>query len=320
MKTRYSILIICLLALFATGCKKENNGRIRIFAEHLKDDSKILIDPEDVNEATWLVGEYIAINGTPYKIKEDANGFYLDGVSATGNLLAIYPGSSSEGNDIVIDNNEVILKRLTIRVIDDDINENYGLEEVVFPMVATGNSSNDQLLFNHLAGGLIFDLVNNSYSEIELASLKIVAQSNSEVQHLGTNSVTVRWAVQGPALPHGEVGEVEDDFNAAYASEMNFDFTYTYRYYDNYLHEEVSNTMPVLNIGESSTYSICVPITISSLSSLTVTGYSTTGEQLFHVTKDLATTPATINRGTMYTIPDIIIGASDGGGYAEDEK
>ena len=117
MKTRYSILIISLLALFATGCKKENNGRIRIFAENMRGDSKIQIDPEDPNNSCWVAGEYISIGGTNYEINEDDEGFYIqcDNLSGT----AIYPGSGDEYNDIEVIGSEVVIKRLTVNFLDE---------------------------------------------------------------------------------------------------------------------------------------------------------------------------------------------------------
>ena len=47
-----------------------------------------------------------------------------------------------------------------------------------------------------------------------------------------------------------------------------------------------------------------IPITISSLRYLTVIGYSSTGSQLFNVTKDLGSA-RTIEPNHMYTIPTI---------------
>lgn len=323
MKTRYSILIISLLALFATGCKKENNGHIRIFTENMKGDSKILINPYDIVHSTWVAGEYIAINGNPYMISvdEDNGGFCLDGVNAEGSMLAIYPAGSFGGDDIVVNNNEVILKRLTINFCNYDIEDMegddnyyyyYGAEKVVFPMMATADAGSDRLLFNHLTGGLKVTLENDSYYDIDIASIKIVAQSDNALQNLGVNGVTARWAVQGPALPHGEVGEEECDYLAANVSEMNFDFTTTRYDWDDNVWEDVLTTVSGMTAQGSGESSFCVPITISSLRYITIIGYSANGSPIFHVTKDLGT-ETTISVNTMYTLPNIIIAtASDG--------
>lgn len=319
MKTRYSIIIICLLALFATGCKKDNNGHIRIFAEKMKSDSKILIHPDHLDEASWVVGETISINGTPYSIYEDDDngGFCLNGVTESGAMLAIYPGNSFGNNDIEVNSNEVVLKRLTVHIRDYYYNEDYRWGEVVFPMSATAAAGSDQLLFNHLTGGLIVTLVNGTYSNIDIASIKIVAQSNNEIQNLNANNVTARWAVQGPALPHGEVGEEVNDYCAKNVSEMNFDFMTTQEVWDYSIYEYVLTTTSGATIGESNDLTFCVPITINSLRYLTITGYSANGTQMFHVTKDLGA-EQTISASTMYTLPSITIESDSGMGSGDD--
>ena len=305
MKTRYSILIICLLALIATGCKKENNGRIRIFAENMRNGSKILINPDDPSDAYWVTGETIAINGTSYEIKEDDDGYYLEGVNTLA--TAIYPGSGDEYNDIEVNGNEVVLKRLTVNFLD----EGYGNINVVFPMAAVPNDD-DQLFFSHLTGGLKITLEAPDHA-IEVASVKIVAQGTSQPTNLSVNGVTAtaRWAVQGPTLPHGEVGDMEDDYNAAYACEMNIDFVTTGMRWNEY-DELVPYVSPGITLygdtyGNHDSRTFYVPITINSIQYLTVTGYSNTGEQLFHVTKDLGEGNHNIVPNTMYTVPPIQI-------------
>ena len=302
MKTRYSIYALCLLALMATGCKKENNGRVGIVAENMRSDSKIVIDLDNINSATWLAGEYIDVNGTPHVIRQDAEGFYLSGINETGSVVAVYPGSSTGGNDVVVSNNEVVIKRLTI----NRTSPNY-YEEVVFPMVATASAVGDQLLFKHITAGLKLTLVNRTYSPMELASVKIVAQSTNRLQNLTVDGVTARWAVQGPALPPGQVGEREDDYSAANACEMNFDFATTYSDYGYAEPTKSSTTVPSVTIWNGGGwFPFCVPITVSSLRYLTVIGYDPNGAQLFYKTKDLGA-EMTLSSNNMYIIPNIEI-------------
>lgn len=304
MKTRYSILIICLLALFATGCKKESNSRIRIFAENMRGDSKIIVDYEEDEDgnrsftSSWVAGEYISIGGINYEINEDDEGFYIQCDYLQG--TAIYPGSGDEYNDIEVNGTEVVLKRLTVNFISDWGYVSETQHKVVFPMVAV--PSNDQLLFKHLTGGLMLTLQATDHT-VDVASVKIVAQGTAPFTNLGENGFTARWEVQGPTLPHGEVGETTGDYNAAYACEMNVDFTKT----DNGTGVTTSGVSIFGDYYYQESLSFCVPITISSFSSITVTGYSSTGAQLFHVTKDLTSSPITILRNTMYTVPPIEI-------------
>ena len=185
-------------------------------------------------------------------------------------------------------------------------------------MAATANG--DQLYFKHLTAGLSITLVAPEY-EIEVASIKIVAQSTDpEMSNVVVNdddiAVTARWSVQGPTLPHGDVGEATADYPASCASEMNIDFVTTIPTW-NEDDECVPYLYPALTLHGSEYYrprhTFYVPITINSLRYLTVTGYSTTGAQLFHVTKDLCPEEGdheiAIEANKMYTLPDIMIGS-----------
>ena len=306
MKTRYSFLLIFLLALMATGCKKEYNGRVRIFAENMRNDSKILIDPEYIDEATWVAEETILIGGRTYEIcgNED-DGFYIEDVPENASGIAIYPGGGDNYNDIEVIGNEVNIRRLAVSFLGESNN----VQEVVFPMVAALNG--DQLHFKHLTAGLKVTLVAPDHP-IDLASVKIVAQAQNLEQSdiIEVNGMTARWAVQGPSVPHGDVGSATGNYPAAFACEMNIDVLTISERYNEY-NESVPFRYPGITLygdeyGNHDSRSFCVPITIKKLRYITVTGYSYSGTQLFHVTKDLGSDQV-INRNTMYTVPPIEI-------------
>ena len=293
MKTRYSILIICLLALFATGCKKDST-RIRIFVRNMTtSDSKILMTPSDINSATWVAGESILL----YIYDEDSgeeiagsypisgsvdDGFYIDvDLLPTQSVTsAFYPASSFGGNDIDVSDLGIFLNRLTI-----NFNSNYTTHDVVFPMMAIGNSNN-QLFFDHLTAGLKLTLT--ATAPVNVASVKIVAHSSSAVID-ESYSVCV-WAVQGPTVPSGDIGIIGDQ-EVSYSSEMNFDFA--------------TEGVPGATVT-SGGLSFCIPITVSSLNDLTVIGYSATGAELFHKTRH-SNDPILIECNKMYTLPSISI-------------
>lgn len=292
MKTRYSILIICLLALFATGCKKDNN-RIRIFAQNMTNDSKILIDPSDVNNASWVAGESILlyiwdgedeISGS-YTIGEsNQDGFYIE-VDQTGEVVsAFYPAGSFGGNDIEISDAGIVLRRLTINFHSG----NNTPHDVVFPMMANPDaSSSSSLLFDHITAGLKLTLA--ASDPVNVASIKIVAKNSSPMENMDPGICS--WAVLDPIVPFGDIGILGDQEVLCY-NEMNFDFTTDG------------------NPGATITYnglSFCIPVTIHYLNGLTVIGYSANGEVLFHVTKGFSQTSLSVN--TMYTLPTIIIGS-----------
>ena len=123
-----------------------------------------------------------------------------------------------------------------------------------------------------------------------MASLKIVAQSTTAVDNLDTLGVTARWAVQGPSMPTGNVGQNGDEVDVRYISEMNFDLK--------------SGTNNHASIAANGNLVFCVPITIASMKKLVFTGYDVNGAELFHVTKGFDS-DVTVERNKMYTVPII---------------
>ena len=296
MKTRYSIIIICLLALFATGCKKDNNGRIRIFARNMTSDSKVLVDPSSLDGGSWVAGEFILlyiydednneeISGS-YVIGNDANGFYID-VDPVGEVTsAFYPAGSLDGNDIDVSDAGIVLKRLTI-----NFHPSNSTHDVVFPMMAIPDDDNgNRLFFDHLTAGLKLTLTleDANSSPVDVASVKIVAKNSSSVSNMSPGVCS--WAVQGPTVPSGNIGTIGDQ-EVSCSSEMNFDFT--------------TEGDPGATVT-SSGLSFCIPITIEYLKALTVVGYSAEGAELFRKTKSL-TTPIQLECNTMYVLPTIEI-------------
>ncbi len=292
MKTRYSIFIICLLALFATGCKKDNH-RIRIFARNMTSDSKVLVNPSSLDGGSWVAGESILLyddgEGTSdaYPIGGDiTNGFYIDVDPApTGPLSAVYPAGSFGGNDIDVSDAGIVLKRLTINFYS-----NYTTHDVVFPMLASSlEGNNNQLYFDHVTAGLKLTLTLAANSApVEVASVKIVARNDGPVTDEYFS--VCKWAVQGPAVPSDEIGIIGDQ-EVSCSSVMNFDFT--------------TDGDPGATVT-SNGLSFCIPITIDNLIALTVIGYSADGAELFHKTKRLAD-PIQLECNNMYIVPTIQI-------------
>ena len=71
MKNTIIFILSFLLMLLATGCKKDNS-RISIYTENMTGDSKVWVDPSNVNGATWTTGETLNLNGderTPAMIR-----------------------------------------------------------------------------------------------------------------------------------------------------------------------------------------------------------------------------------------------------------
>lgn len=293
MKT-YRYLGIMLVAALAVGCTKEKADRISIFAEDMGgSDSKVWMDPSNVNTATWVAGEAIDLNGNPYTITDDGNGgFYLDIAPQDRSMYAIYPATTAAGgNDITVENNNGTGSRVTLRSLAVNFLSTGG-HTVCFPMESQAAARSSALYFNHLTGNLRVTLADTSASPVTLGAVKIVLRSTSDVAPISHNGVTVSWAVQGPTMPGGEVGEISGDQDVKYSSEMYF----------------VLKTDGNANatIAAHGSKSFCVPVTVPSLRYITVTGYNPDGSQRFTISKDLGTS-ITIARNRLRTIPAINI-------------
>lgn len=292
MKTNKFIAIM-LLGVLATACSKDDNGRLTLLAEGFTNgNSKVLINPNIPDGgATWITGETIKLNGTEryiamdndnkYRLKtslEDAG--YVE--SLNSQMTALYPGSSFGGNDVTVNSNEIVLNRLVVKMNSD------GKQEIAFPMVAKADAGENNLYFYHLSGGIQVRLHANT--AVDIASLKIVAQSTTLVDNLGHEGVTARWAVQGPSMPTGNIGENGPEVDVKYISEMNFDLK--------------SGTNDYASIAANDDLVFCVPITIAAMKKLVFTGYDVNGAELFHVTKDFGSNVEVV-RNKMYTVPII---------------
>ena len=87
-------------------------------------------------------------------------------------------------------------------------------------------------------------------------------------------------------------GTIDGDVSMLYSSEMHFTVK--------------DNGTAGKTIAASGSLGFCVPVTVSSIKTIVVTGYSTSGEQLFVRTKELGTAK-TIEANKMYSVPSINI-------------
>lgn len=287
---RTIIFLLALILLFAVGCKK-NNGHISIFAENMADNSKVWVDPAQVNGATWIVGETVNLNGTVYTIASDDDGFYLANTAELNSALyAIYPADlQADGNDISVVNNNttgtITISSLAVNFTNND-------HEVVFPMAATADAGSDKLLFDHLTGGLKVSLANTTATTV--ASVRMITYGDEAIPPVALNGITIatQWATQGPTVPMGDVGQIEGDQDIKYSCEMNFA-----------MQTDGASTVTV-PAGGSITF--CVPVTVRSVKRLTVIGYAADGSVLFTKTRSFTTAQA-IERNHMYSLPTIQI-------------
>ena len=302
MKT-YRLTTLALLALLPIACSKEGDGRLRLYAEdmHNDDGAKVWVDPTDVsNSASWVTGEQINLNGAPYSIDSDGQNHYLNidetaFSSLPDNLYAIYPASvNADGNDITVTNNGTSTSTIIINSLAVNFRNNNATagHDIIFPM-ATGltDKTNGKLLFKHLTGGMKLTLVNTTANDCTVGSVKVVVYGDGAAPNpITAHNVTTRWAVQGPVLPGGEIGANNGDQTVGYASEMHFALK--------------DNSTNGKTITSGSSISFVIPVTITPIKRLVITGYGTDGAQLFVKDKELQSAQ-TIQANYMYNIPAI---------------
>lgn len=295
MKT-YRLTTLALLALLPIACSKDGDGRLRIYAEEMygSHNTKVWVNPSDVSaSASWVVGEQIDLNGTSYPIANDGDGNYLDAEenALSESLYAIYPATvNTDGNNITVTNNGASASTVVINSLS--VNFRDGGHDIIFPM-ATGQTdkSSGKLLFKHLTGGLTLTLANTTASDCTVRSVKVVVYGDGAAPTpITAHNVTTRWAAQGPVLPGGEIGANDGNQTVGYASEMHFALK--------------DNSADGKTITSGSSISFVIPVTITPIKRLVVTGYGTDGAQLF--TKDkILPSAQTIQANYMYNIPEI---------------
>jgi hypothetical protein len=236
----------------------------------------------------------------PYEVQENVYGYYIqtdDESIISDQIVAFYPGTEFGGNDIDIDidNNTILLNRLVVEFTDNG-------QKIAFPMVATSQVSDEhhakELHFRHLTGGFRINL-HNEGDAVNLASVKIVAKSNNPAAPLSytdnfSQTYTAMWAVQGPSVPTGSIGNNGDVVDVKYTSEMNFDF-------------KTSNNDDHVTVNGGANLNFCIPVTISSVDKLVVTGYDDDDNVLFNKVKDF-NVPVSVERNHMYDTPVIKFG------------
>jgi len=324
---RMAVIAMTLLAVLATGCKKESIRTLRlgITTENFRNggNSKVAFNPANVQAAnTWIVGEPIKVNSTmcyvaqadiDFEEAEDVTKYYLttdpaaagnqsdDYVPADGDfpMTALYPGASFGGNVVTVGDDEMVLSNLVInRITGTPV-----MQTMAFPMMAEASAATSSLLFHHMTGGLKLTLANGDATEdVDLATLKIVAWGTSDsTDNMSYSNYTVRWAQDGPTVPGGHPGDMTGDLNANYSSDMRF----TLR----------TDGVDGVTVPANDSITFCVPITITSVHYITITGYNAADEEVFCKTANLSSTAhphgVTVERNKMYAVRTLPMNTTD---------
>ena len=296
MKTKI-IMMTALLALLATGCGKDGDGRIRIIAENMtaaSNGSKVQINPSaPVNGEQWIAGEYINVNSTSLPISgNDEDGYSVASQNIAlvgGALYAIYPGQTQGGNVVTIDHSNTSAPSITLNNLVVDYNGD-GTHKVVFPMGAKADGETTTILFKHLTAG--FRLTLNASTPVTLNKLKVIVYGDAEAEPVVLNGVsyTVKWAEQAPSVPSGATGSITDR-DVSFASEMNFDL----------------KTSGAAGVEISSSLQLCIPVTLATVRRITVVGYDGTGNEVFSKTSTMAGGDVALERNTIYPVAAITV-------------
>jgi hypothetical protein len=299
MKINKIILISAVAAMLAAGCGKEaaGDGFLKLFAERMDGgNSKVLVDPNDVSGASWVADEQIDLNGVKCTIKGDGDAFYLDGVTPLNSTMyAVYPAAiNADGNHIAVSNNGatacgVNIHSLSVEFVDDNT------QKVVFPMAAKAAANSRGLKFRHLTGGIRLTLKNTKAdADLNVARLVVTATTASHEPAIYKDLCPTEdgWTPSLlPAIPSGEVGSINGDQDVRFISDMTL-----------FLKDGSNNYKTITR--DNGTITFCMPLLAREVKYLTVTGYSSTGTELFSKEKTLET-PTAIQRNVMYDIPII---------------
>ena len=321
MKKTKIITMSLLLATLAVGCTKDdativtNNepatvqgkSPLRLFVNDVDNNgSKVSFDPTGADNfaANWIENEWVLLNGTNYQVGlfseqgtdyvglKDNGGNFIQ--PATSDMTALYPGKDFDDNKVVVNDSEIILKQLGIKFTSD------GKQSTAFPMYANTTAGSQALYFNHLTCGIQVRLKNTTGSDVNIAKLTIVAQSDAAVVNLGldndnddVNDIIARWETEvvGPWVPMGPVGQNGDAVDVKFSSVMNFVFK-----------DESNNAYKSISNGE--TLKFCVPVTISSLKYLKVAGYDENDNLIFYKKASFGSAQ-NLYRNNMYSFPVI---------------
>lgn len=159
--------LLLTAALVMAACQKENPMQqwVEVSTESYNT-AKVALDGTN---ATWADGDELLVNGTTTAIHRHINGHtYIDAsaVNATGVNRALYPADLST-SDIGTDNISVNLPA-QYRYRTD----NGGHQLLAIPMAARSDGASP-MLFHHLTGALVFNIVNDLDRPLTLDRLTV---------------------------------------------------------------------------------------------------------------------------------------------------
>lgn len=158
--------LLLTAALVMAACQKENPMQqwVEVSTESYNT-AKVVLDGTN---ATWADGDELLVNGTTTAIRHINGHTYIDAsaVNATGVNRALYPADLST-SDIGTDNISVNLPAQYRYRTDDG-----GHQLLAIPMAARSDGASP-MLFHHLTGALVFNIVNDLDRPLTLERLTV---------------------------------------------------------------------------------------------------------------------------------------------------
>ena len=316
MKTTKIINIALLAAVLFASCDKDDvdGNRLRLFVDPMSyGDAKVLFDPANIDDGSWIVGEQINLNGTPYPValdNEDHPCLNMGNDELPSTLYAIYPATIKDnlGNDIEVVNGcagacGIGIRSLAINFHTTDHSHNgtlNGKHDVIFPMAATAASNKNQLFFNHLTGGIKLTVANNRAQSITVTRFVVRA-----TQEFGGPAIyrdlAPEWATSTlPVLPHLPARHNESNdqnMGGGFMSDMTLMMN---------TESAAGVTIPGKVDDTPGSITFCIPMLAKDLKYIQIIGYNGSSP-VFQTPKKNIGTAKNIVRNKMYGMPVINI-------------
>ncbi len=236
------ILPLLAVVLLTTGCTKENVAPgLRIYTEAMTSDhdSKIIMDPLIPSDAHWAAySDYISVWYKGLDVN-DAEMHYIwaNDWQERECYVDFDPTSITEGDkyiawapqDFWSEPDTHTVEGVKIRNFTSTLEykRNEGVFKLDFPSVGFGSKDSNTLTFQHLTGGMIFRLVNNTPDTLKLSSIKLHARRH------GTGDTLYLWPTSnfdcvGWDVSRGRNGKVQINTHERYGGPNHNDDHCTY--------------------------------------------------------------------------------------------
>lgn len=167
-------VFLCVLAVLAlAGCRKDNNGTLRLIVEGFDSDSKMAVEG---GLAYWSTGDQVNINGETLTVSIDESAGTVTASSTGDGFSAPYYGVYPTGIYVSNSGANYTLNLPSIYTYSTSTHYGRTLQNIATPMVAYTSDGNS-LLFKHITAAIGVQVVN--YYGFTVSVDSIVVSSNT---------------------------------------------------------------------------------------------------------------------------------------------